>query len=386
MMKPPGNHGLKAPVYASLALAFASVGDAFLYPFLPVNSASVGIPVVWIGILLSVNRFVRIFSNSWMIHLFAKHGLRLVTIIAVIVAITSTAGYAFAHNLFIWMLFRIAWGLSFSAMRISTLGYALKHSQQGYAFGLTRGIQEAGPMIALFAAPVLFNYVSHTVIFLILAGFSLPALYFSWKLPRLMNHVPPVSGRMFLRFPSVLNSITFVSAFVIDGIIVVVLAFLFLDYMGSITVVMATSLAAFYLGYRRICLVIFSPAGGWMADRIGLRNVFTISLFSVITGLTVLVCGRIELGAIIIFSFYSIHAATTPGNVSGNDRHSLAPIAENATWRDIGAAVGTLSGGLLIASDYLTTILLFTIFGLAFLLFIYMGTAHKTLKYFYSWK
>lgn len=385
-MTSPSNNGFKAPVYASLALAFASVGDAFLYPFLPVNSIAVGVPVVWIGILLSINRFVRIFSNAWMVHLFSKYGLRLVTIIAVIIAIMSTAGYAFANGICIWMIFRTAWGLSFSAMRISTLGYALQHSQQGFALGLTRGIQEVGPMIALFGTPLLLDYVSHTVIFIVLAGFSLPAIYFSWMLPKSMNRILPVTGRMFLRFPSVLNCITFVSAFLIDGIIVVVLGILFLHQIENITLPIATSLAAFYLGYRRICLVIFSPAGGWIADRIGLQNIFGISLIGVISGLTVLACGWIETGAVLVFTFYSVHAAITPGNVSIEGGHSLAAVAENATWRDIGAAFGTLAGGLLLTSDYLTTILIFGIFSQVVLLFIHMGTPQKALKLFYSWK
>jgi MFS family permease len=154
---------LKAPLYASLSLAFASFGDAFLYPFLPVNSISVGVPVVWIGVLLSINRFVRIISNSWMVHLFSKYGLRLITIIAVLLAITSTAGYAFANTIFLWLIFRVVWGLSFSAMRISTLGYALQHTQQGFVLGLTRGIQESGPMIGTFTS-YQFQHVNNLLV------------------------------------------------------------------------------------------------------------------------------------------------------------------------------------------------------------------------------
>lgn len=380
------NHGLKAPAYASLALAFASLGDAFLYPFLPVNSMSVGVPVVWIGVLLSINRFVRIFSNAWIVHLFAKYGLRSITILAVVLAITSTAGYALAESIFLWLIFRVAWGLSFSAMRISTLGYALKQPQQGFALGLTRAIQETGPMIVLFLAPALLTYFSPTVIFLLLASLSLPALYFSWKLPGTDDKTPPVRGKMFLQFPSVLNSITLITAFVVDGIIVVVLGILFLQHEENITLLMATTLAALFLGYRRICLVIFSPTGGWMADKIGIGNVFSISLGAAIFGLIILTLGWTGIGSIILFTFYSIHAAITPGTVSNQGSHSPSAVAENATWRDIGAAVGTLAGGMLLTSDYLTTILIVAIFGLVLLLLIHLGTAQRALKFLYLWK
>lgn len=378
--------GFKAPAYASLALAFASFGDAFLYPFLPVNSISVGVPVVWIGVLLSINRFVRIFSNTWMVHLFSKYGLRMITIIAVLVAITSTAGYAIANSIFIWLVFRVAWGLSFSAMRISTLGYALQQSRQGFALGLTKGIQETGPMIALFMVPVLLNYFNTTTIFLLLAGFSLPALYFAWKLPDREDRTPAMTENVFFKFPTMLNSITFVSAFLIDGIIVVVLGILFLHYKGNITLLTATTLAAIYLGYRRICLVAFSPAGGWLADRVGLGKVFNLSLAAVIIGLVMLTYGWIELGSIIVFTFYSINVAITPGKISHQQIHPLSAVAGNATWRDIGAAVGTLTGGLLLTSDYLTTILIIAIFSLTLLLIIHLGKTRSTFKLLYSWK
>jgi len=103
------DHKLKASLFASLSLAFASFGDAFLYPFLPVNHAAVGVPVVWIGVLLSINRFVRILSNTWIVHLLARFGMRRITIFAVMLAALSTAGYAIASGIFLWMVLRIAW-------------------------------------------------------------------------------------------------------------------------------------------------------------------------------------------------------------------------------------------------------------------------------------
>jgi MFS family permease len=374
-------NGLKAPAFASLALAFASFGDAFLYPFLPVNNVVVGVPLVWVGVLLSINRFVRIFSNAIMVHLFARYGLRIVMICAVLLAIISTAGYTIASGVLVWLLFRIFWGISFSAMRIGTLGYALQHSRQGFALGLSRSFQEAGPMLALFLAPVLLMNFEIRSIFFLLAAFSLPALWFAWKLPEEeVKTRLPVAGR-FLKFPSSINAITLFSAIVIDGILVVALGILFLHYRENISLINATTLAAFYLGYRRICLVAFSPAGGWIADRVGLDKVFAISMAFVILGLLVLMSGWIATGSVIVFTFYSINAAIVPATVSKNHVHSLAAVAENATWRDIGAATGTLAGGFLIASSHLTTVLLITIFSLLILLLIHSGTAKRLLNF-----
>ena len=119
------------------------------------NYDDVGISIAWVGLLLSINRWVRIFSNSLTVRVIEKYGYRIVMIIAVVIAILSTMGYGIATNLFLWILFRVMWGLAFSAMRIGTLGYALRHQKKGIALGVSRSFQELGPMLALFISPVL---------------------------------------------------------------------------------------------------------------------------------------------------------------------------------------------------------------------------------------
>jgi len=313
--------GLKASAFAALALAFASFGDAFLYPFLPVNFESVGVHVIWVGLLLSINRLVRIISNTMLVHAFAKYGLRSIMILAATLAVISTLGYGFATSLVAWLLLRVLWGLSFSAMRIGTLGYALHHPRQGFALGLSRSIQEAGPMLSLLMAPILLSHFESRIIFYLLALLSLPALYFAIKLPIENDKTRASANKWILHWPSTLNTLTFFSAIVIDGIIVVVLGVLFLQYRDDISLLTATTLAAFYLGYRRICLVILSPAGGWTADKIGLDRVFNLSMLFVVMGLVIIVCGWIGTGAVIVFMFYSMNAAITPGSATKSHSH-----------------------------------------------------------------
>lgn len=378
--------GFKAPACAALALAFASFGDAFLYPFLPVNFQAVGIPIAWVGVILSINRFVRIFFNTFIVHTFARYGVRIIMINAVVLAITSTWGYGVATGVVGWIFLRVMWGLAFSAMRIGTLGYALQHERVGFALGISRAVQEAGPMMALMIAPFLLRYFPPSLIFFMLAGLSLPAVYFAFTLPRGEDKTSPVGSMSVMHWPNTLNSITLVSAILIDGMVVVVLGVLFLHYRGNITLVTATSLTAFYLGYRRICLVALSPAGGWMADRVGLDRVFNISMALVALGLIVLLAGWIGAGAVIVFTFYSINAAVTPGSAASGKSHVLAAVAENATWRDVGAAVGTLVGGFLISSEHLSTVILVSVFALIMLLFIHLWSRERIRKLFYLWK
>jgi MFS family permease len=224
------------------------------------------------------------------------------------------------------------------------------------------------------------------MIFIILSVISLPGLFFALGLPKTTYHRWSEPTKKFFAFPSPFNAITFISAFLIDGIVVVSLGLLFLKYKADVTPIVATILAAFYLGYRRICLLIFSPAGGWLADRFGLNKIFVWSLVLTIIGLIFLSQGYVETGATIIFTFYGIQSAMAPANASKENKYKLRAIAENATWRDIGAATGTLMGGFLLLSSFSLTMILIATFALIVLLLYYLNTIQQTIKIIFTWK
>jgi nitrate/nitrite transporter NarK len=268
-------------------------------------------------------------------------------------------------------------------MGIGTLGYALQHPHQGVALGVSRSLQELGPAISLLIAPFLLRYLEASTIFYVLAAFSIPALYFACQLPNSDYRATTLAfaGSRLLHWPSTLNALTLFSALMIDGIIVVVVGILFLDHRDHISLTAATALAAFYLGYRRVCLVLLSPGGGWISDRVGIERVFNISMILVVIGLAVVLSGWIATGATIIFTFYSMNVVVTPGLVSKKHNRSLPAVAENATWRDIGAAVGALAGGWLISSAFLNIAIITASVILGLFLLFHLGTHRMALKF-----
>lgn len=380
--------GFRVPALSALTLAFASFGDAFLYPYLPVQGGNFGIPLMWVGILLSINRFIRIFANTHIVNLFSRYGLRTITILAAATAILSTLGYGFAFGIASWLILRILWGLSFSALRTSAIAYALQHPRQGLSLGVSKSLQESGPVVALFLTPVLLVFTDSQVIFLMLACASFPALYFAWSLPsvEIAAEKKPSPINSLLKKPSPFNLITFSSAFLIDGLIIVTLGTLLVKHGQNVTPISAAVLAATFLGYRRICILLLSSAGGWLADRIGLHKIFVWSSVLTLCGLILLSVGWIEAGALIVFTFYSVQSALAPGSISKQCDNVLFAVAENATWRDLGAAMGTLVAGFLLSSKYLSVILLITTFVSMFLLLFYLGSVQKTVKILLSWK
>ncbi|MBP1722797.1 MAG: hypothetical protein H6Q44_502, partial [Deltaproteobacteria bacterium] len=46
-------------------IGLAIVGDSFLYGTLPIEAKNLGIALPLVGILLSINRLVRLLSNTW---------------------------------------------------------------------------------------------------------------------------------------------------------------------------------------------------------------------------------------------------------------------------------------------------------------------------------
>jgi DHA1 family multidrug resistance protein-like MFS transporter len=371
-----GIRGLKHPVYASLVLSFASFGDAFLYPFLPQYADVMQVPVVWIGILLSINRFIRIVFGPVIIKLFARYGVRLVTIVAAMMAIASTVGYGLEWGLLSLLICRMVWGMAFAILRISTLAYAFEHAGTGISLGVSKSIQEAGPMLALWLGPMLLHYVSGPNTFLLLALVSTPSLMYAISLPAL-QYVPVWGIRPVFGIPSLFNQITFAVSFIVEGVLIIVIGSLLATNNEALTTGAITSLAAGYLAYRRICFILFSPVSGVIADRVGLIKVFNFSLLLIVTGLVMLLVGWTTTGLIVIFTFNSVNSTMAPGGASDRVADKIRAVAVNATWRDMGAAIGTLTGVILLTGNFLFETFIIATFILAVVLIIHFRNSQR---------
>ncbi|HET9278429.1 MAG TPA: MFS transporter [Flavitalea sp.] len=359
--------GLRSPLYASAALSLVSLGDAFLYPFLPQYAPALHIPVVWVGVLLSINRFVRILVNPFVNIFFVKYGFRQMTIAAAVVAIISTVGYGLGLGLVSLVFLRILWGIAFAILRMSALAYALEHKNIGLSLGTTKSIQELGPMVALIVGPFLLS-LSEELIFYLLALLSLPGLFYALKLPELKFTLSGANRRPY--HPCTNDLITFLVTFTVEGILVVTIGLFLARSFPLLPNLSLVTLAGGYLAYRRIALIIFSPAAGILADRIGNDRTLHASVIFTCAGLFLLVIGQTEIALAIIFTFNSVVSSIGPASSASNRKDKLNALATNATWRDIGAATGTLTGGLLLENGFLTEVLIIITFVLVIFLII----------------
>lgn len=355
------------------------MGDTYLYAVLPTQSAFLHVPELWVGFLLSVNRFIRVFANRWILPLFRRFGFHRLTLFAAGTSVLSTLVYGFSTHIVLWILARLLWAFSYAILRLSSLSYSLETRQIGLSLGISKGIQEIGPLLALLVGPVLAKYGSPQATFLCLGGFSVVSLVFASRLKpishNLSDHAPAFS---FL--PGAFNFIVFLSAFFIEGVLVVVLGKLFQS--GSFAPSELLGIIALYLAFRRISMLLVSPLAGFLADRIGLNTTFILGMIVSIVSLLFIGLGFVSIGIVGCFLANSVSSALAPGTLSGEAKNRLHELAINVTWRDLGAALGALTGGFLLGFASIQPFFLIATFALTFALILYYRSInHPVFKY-----
>jgi DHA1 family multidrug resistance protein-like MFS transporter len=370
-------------ISSSLMLSFALLGDTLLYPVLPLHAAQLGVPVVWIGFLLSINRFVRLVANPLVAFLFSKIGFRKLSMMAALFSVLTTLLYGVAPTLSIWIMSRLVWGMCFSILRISTVCYCSTGENLGTSLGLSRSLQEIGPLFALLLGPLILGWTSSGITFILLGILTLPAPYFARKLPELPLPMLSYSFRK-ISFPSTFNLLVFISSLLLEGILIVVISKLLVNEYISFEEL--TLLASFYLLYRRICIMLLSPLSGWLADRWGFHQLFTTSLLISCLGLFLIAFGYQQVGIMLCFTFGPVISALSPAGAIKDANNRLKDIATHTTWRDIGAALGALLGGLLLDTDCINEWFIIAALLMSILLISHTIAAKHTLKQVLKWK
>lgn len=350
-------------------LSIASMGDTFLYAYLPVSYQHLGITSFWVGVILSVNRVARFFLNGYMAWIVSTKDIRKVVAVTLVLASLSSISYGWISVIPLWILARILWGICFSMLRLSNTLYALQHPQKGIALGLSKTLAGLGSISVLLLAPLLLRHSNRTVTFSVLGVFSLGSVLFVLLLSDLRTE--KVSKKeLILSSPSYFSSLVLINAFIAEGVLVVLLSRLVLNEQNSVSVD-SLMLVGLLLGYRRLSLILFSPLAGWLADKWGFNKVFSYTSLLSAAGLLFILSGATLTGIVIIFTFSAMNAtvSTGAGRCSGNS--ILKTVSDNSTWRDIGAAAGAFIGSLLLSVASIRPIIIALVVLYAFVLVLY---------------
>ncbi|MCB1510240.1 MAG: MFS transporter [Hyphomicrobiaceae bacterium] len=336
----------QATFHSSTTLSLTLPGDTVLYLLLPIHAATFGVSLPEVGLLLAANRLVRIAGYNWVARFYATKGPRAACLLAAAGAVIAAAAYATAHGVWLLLVARLIWGLSFAAMNIAV--HALPTSETTGAnrrSGWSRSIIAAGPAIGLVVGAIIAEFHGPRIVFALLAGVAALAIPFAWRLPSTPENVVS-AGPRFAR-PGAFSIWSFSMGLALDGLFVFGLALLAKANMPQ----GATIAAGVAMSLRYIFEILLSPVGGAISQRIGARRLLIILSMAASLGLLLLGLGSPALwvGAIAVITLRAL-LQPLPGPVVAEAFPGPARVpalARQATWRDIGAGTGPLVAGIL---------------------------------------
>jgi MFS transporter, DHA1 family, inner membrane transport protein len=268
-------------------------------------------------------------------------------IVAATTAAISTLAYAVATHEAALMAARVLWGVSFAALNLAVLSYAVSDRvNAGKRVAVNRTALGIFQVISLAGGTALVAFIGPRDVFLVVAGFGLVAMLLSLRLPAL--DIDDNATGFTLPRPGRLDLWGFALGLIVDGIFIVTLALLMKDTKPPVAPVIATGLL---LATRWGMEVVTAPIGGALADRFGARPLALAAGVALIGGLALIALDHELAGSILVVTTRGLFNTLVPVMVAERARSGLlASQATYSTWRDLGAAVGPVVAGVVFAS------------------------------------
>jgi MFS family permease len=149
----------RSVVAVALITAACLTGDSMLYIVLPTHWETAGLDSLWeVGILLSVNRFIRLPLTPLIGWTYAHIGVRTGVFIAVALTGVLTVGYGVVHSFAGWLLLRCLWGIAWTFLRMGAYLMILDCADEsccGALFGRYNGLFRLGSLVGMLAGGVI---------------------------------------------------------------------------------------------------------------------------------------------------------------------------------------------------------------------------------------
>ena len=346
-------------------------GDSLLYSILPLAAAGLGIPLGFVGVLLSANRLVRLISNTWASTIFERFGPRRPFIASAILGFLTALVYGGEWGVVVFVLARLAWGFAWSGLRQG--GYQAVWvggpSVAGRLMGLLGGIIRLGSAISVVIGGWVFDLYGYRPAVLVIAGITALAIPLAWAVrwPEAAIHRPQPSSaktsektrslegwRVALTEPAQ-RWMLFIGLQkqVVDSILVSTAA-LFLKqqlrtetFLSTFGIGIGTAVGL-VLALRWISDLVVGPLLGALSDRVGQLSLAAL----LVIGVLLAVVGAVTLGGVAALLCVALILVTSTGvNVTFDaaaNRLSVTPprphlfIGAYTTFSDAGSAVGPL--------------------------------------------
>ncbi|MBY7142601.1 MFS transporter [Virgibacillus sp. NKC19-3] len=228
-----------------------------LYIALPIYWREAGLDGIWqVGVLLAVNRFVRLPLNPLVGWMYERIPLKKGLLFAVILSVITTAGYGLATGFLAWLILRCLWGLAWAFLRIGGLSTVAVHGdphKQGEAMGLYNGLHRLGSLVGMLVGGVLTPFLGLTWISLSFGlvsgiGVVLLGVFFQGETllskSRSKGRKKSILGLDILKHHVLIMSSGFFITFIIQGVLMATLSSLIIYHYGEEVKVLNVIIAA----------------------------------------------------------------------------------------------------------------------------------------------
>ncbi|WP_040983281.1 MFS transporter [Oceanobacillus jeddahense] len=148
----------------ALITAITVMGDAMLFIVLPLYWKDFGLTAIWqIGVLLSINRFVRLPITPFVGMFYNKFNIRSGVLISVACAALSTLSYGLLQGFWLLLLARILWGIAWSFVKLGGMLTVVTFSTEktrGRYMGMYNGLWGLGGLVGMLAGGFLVDQLS----------------------------------------------------------------------------------------------------------------------------------------------------------------------------------------------------------------------------------
>ncbi|WP_426862738.1 MFS transporter [Cytobacillus gottheilii] len=379
----------------------ALLGDSMLIIALPVYWQEFGLTSLWqIGLLLSINRFIRLPINPLVGLFYQRFELRTGVLLALLIAVVTTAGYGFFNEFWLLFLMRLLWGVAWSLLRLGgflTVAEAATEDNTGNLVGLYNGLWGIGGLVGMLGGGLLVDQTSILFVTFLFAAIGLvmvPAVFILIPLSKVQQEEPS-----HVLAPK--NWLTVDSGFIlVTGTMVGFIIF------GLFASTLSTSIEAHYdiewnaagltVGAATLAGIIQALRWGWdpfIAPKIGkmIDSSKTPVLFIIVPALIGAVLlfglGFVQnivplLLLLLLFQFFSTVFVTTADTLAvktASQTHKVKVMTAYTIVVDVGAALGPLIAFVLLGTYELAVV--YYLAGLMFL-FLGIGWVWKQLKQF----
>ena len=361
----------------SLSVAAALLGDAMLYVVMPSRPELWHISIFQVGILLSVNRLVRLFTNPASSYIVARFGVYQPFQWSLLASLGVLVGYAFSSSFTLLVLARLAWGACWSTLRLVSQWIASDQSNErnvGFNLASNASLIRIGSIGGAIFGGILSDYLGYKVTFGIFGILTILS-WLVWRnassyRAKYIVEQTKEERHNFLRLLKNLDILLIgvsglAVGIVISGLMSASLGHFVRSNFGTdfsllIIPFTVTAYTGLMLGFRSFAEVFVGPFGGYISDRYGRLKVLVISV--ALSSLGLLLVGVTEdilfttIMLLLIFGagvLLTVQLLPLVSVVAEQNSRSGVFSVYN-TFQDFGSALGPLIGLSLVSAKYLS--------------------------------